>query len=210
MRPVQTKAIRILRHYRLQFFEEVKSIRSYKSSLIAAYFDKIEKADVQKKYQVDIYVGDPKNAPPANETRFVLAKDGFWTVADWSRGALEDSSSFLKLNDALDYSYNTLANTPDFRKTAGDVGYKPPRYEFAELVYALSIAFCYSGVRFSVRKSSNEITAAKEDLLLKQNYSQQSKSASGTIHQLDKMNCKFENLSNALLFYIGDFSKIRK
>jgi hypothetical protein len=182
-------------------------IHSDKNSLIAAYFDKIEKAGIQKKYQVDIYVGDPENAPPANEAHFVLAKDGFWIVADWSRGELQDVSSFLELNDALDYSYNTLANTPDFCKAARDLGYNPPRYEFAELVEALSIAFRESGVRFFVHQSSNEMTASKGGVLLKLNYSREARASSAVIYNVDKISCKFDNLSNALSFLYWKLSQ---
>ncbi|SFB45898.1 hypothetical protein SAMN03159496_03912 [Rhizobium sp. NFR07] len=177
-----------------------------RSSIVAAYFERIEQAGIQKRYQVDIFVGNSQDAPPANEAHFVLARDGFWIVENWSRGTLQDASAFSAFSDALDYSYNMISGAPEFRKIARNNGYNPPSYDFDGLVEALSIAFRQKNVEFSILKSTREMTASEGDQHLTLAYSDEDKAAEATVYQLKTLNSKFDNLSNALCYLYWRFS----
>ncbi len=152
-----------------------------RDELVARYFNSISRAGIQKRYQVDIYVGDSHNAPPVNEAHFILEKYGFWMVEDWSRGALQKKAIFANLSSALDYSFDFLSMRPEFRKAARDLGFNPPKYEFRELIEALSIAFAGANVRFSEQRLTNHLIASKDEMLLKLHYSEEARLATATV-----------------------------
>lgn len=180
-----------------------------RDELVSRYFNSISRAGIQERYQVDIYVGDVENAPPANEAHFILEKDGFWMVEDWSRGVLQKKAIFINLSSALDYSFNSLSMRPEFRKAARDLGFNPPKYEFLELIEALSIAFAGANVRFSERKLTNHLIASKDELLLKLHYSEESRLATAKIYKFDRLDSEFDNLSDALTYFYWSFMPLK-
>jgi hypothetical protein len=177
--------------------------------LIERYYRAIADAAVQKKYQMDIYVGDATGAPPHNEAHFILKEDGFWNITDWSRGQLQRGAQFLLLSDVLNFSFCDLTDVKEFRKAARETGYNPPKYDFDDLVKALSIGFNEIEVGFSVETNCKEMIAARGGKSLKLKYLEETRLADVTVYKQDCWNSKFDNLSDAMSHMYWNFSLAR-
>ena len=170
------------------------------------YFRAIERADIQNKFQMDIYVGDADGAPPPNEAHFIVKEDGFWKITDWSRGQRQSLSSFLTLSDALNFSFCRLTRVVSFHRVARSAGHNPLRYGFTETVEALSIAFHTLEVSFSVEKDAREMVAARGGKTLKLSYSTESEYLNAAIYRRDCWNSRHDNLFDASRYLYWNFS----